>query len=61
MTKESEEEEAVVAARSLDSAGSIADLTAADEHLRNLAEAIGGNNRAESNFNNADMTREMMM
>ena len=54
----SEHDEAVVAAHSIDSAGSMADLTAADEHLRNLAEAIGP---AQSDvLGNNDLTHEML-
>lgn len=57
----SEQEEAVVAAGSVGSVGSAEnnDLTAADEQLRNLAEAIGENGRA-SNLDNCDFSRSML-
>lgn len=48
--KNSETEEAVVQAQSI---GSVGDLTAADEQLRNLAEAIGGNEGTPTNIRNA--------
>ena len=55
-------DEAIINGRSLASQGSINDLTAADEQLRNLAEAIGGGTtpNGQSQLGQGDLTTSML-